>query len=88
MRVAWGGMRQRIGEYMGIIAMKPKVHFLTGELKVSGAHLVNCGRIGWDEELDLDGVGEFTDELGDRFEATAKRDKVTCKVCRRIAGIK
>ena len=64
-----------------------KVHFLTGELRAGGAYLINCGRVGWNEDVDLDDVGEFTDELDHRFKATAKRDKVTCKICRRIAGI-
>jgi hypothetical protein len=72
----------------GLTAMQAKIHFLTGELRSGGAHLVNCGRLGWEEGSELDDVAEFTDEIGDRFDATAKRDKVTCKVCRRIAGIK
>lgn len=59
-----------------------KVHLLTGELKSGGSAVMCCGKVGWE-----DGGDEYTDVQGFRFEATSERRRVTCKVCRRSAGI-
>ena len=61
-------------------AREVKVHFLTGELSSGGAASTVCGKIGWKEFGD-----EYSDAIGNRFEATAKVRKVTCKSCRRAA---
>jgi hypothetical protein len=61
-----------------------KVHWLTGYVRSGGAHQTMCGRFGWEE----DASDEFTDAECRRFEATEKREKVTCRNCLRAAGIR
>lgn len=66
---------------MGVILTK--THLLTGELKSSGSAVTFCGKVGWEEDV----ADEYTDAENRRFEATTEQRRVTCKVCRRAAGI-
>jgi hypothetical protein len=65
-----------------VSARTVKVHLLTGELRWNGSAKMFCGKIGW--ECD-DISSEYNDEIGNRFEATAKRKECTCKSCQRAA---